>query len=350
MNDIGHLKVGIIGDGAMGTLCGCMLAEKGLGVTLWSAFTAHVEEMRRDGENRRFLPGLRFPAGLEVTADAAQLPRDAAFLLSAVPTPYLREVLLRIRPKLPEAPLVSVTKGIENETLMRPSEVLRDVLGPLPAERHRPQPQQRTVAVLSGPCIATEVARRLPATVVVACQDDERLAHMVQQTFSSPYFRVYRNNDPVGVELAGALKNVIAVAAGILDGLGLGDNAKAALLTRGLVEITRLGVALGARRETFAGLAGLGDLFTTCVSPYGRNRTVGEAIGRGRAIDDVLRGMQQVAEGVRTTRSVVALAAKLQVEMPITQEVQRVLFEGKEARQAIRDLMTRPWRAEDDGR
>jgi len=338
-----QLRVGIIGDGAMGTLCACMLAEKGSRVTLWSAFTAHVEEMRRAGENARFLPGLKFPRGLAVTADAGELPRDADFLVSAVPTPYLREVWLRIGARVPPAPIVSVTKGIENETLLRPSEVIRE----LQSSRGSGRP---AVAVLSGPCIATEVARKLPATVVAASEDGEELPRLVQEAFSSPYFRVYRNSDALGVELAGAMKNVIAVAAGILDGLGLGDNAKAALLTRGLVEITRLGVALGARRETFAGLAGMGDLFTTCVSPYGRNRTVGEAIGKGRAVDDILRGMQQVAEGVRTTRSVVALAERHGVEMPITQEVYRVLFEAKDSRQAIRDLMTRPGKAEDGER
>jgi len=321
----------------MGTLCAAMLAAKGARVTLWSAFAGHVTELRRDRENRRFLPGVPLPETVEPTADAAELPRDAAMLLSAVPTPYLRDVLQRIGPALPaDAPLVSVTKGIENRTLLRPSQVIRDVLGP-----------GRTVAVLSGPCIATEVARGLPATVVVAC-DDEGVAHLAQEALASPHFRVYRNADPTGVELAGALKNVIAVAAGICDGLQLGDNAKAALLTRGLVEITRLGAALGAQRETFAGLAGMGDLVTTCVSPHGRNRTVGEAIGRGRSLEDVLAAMEQVAEGVRTTRSAVALAQRHGVEMPITQEVHTVLFEGKSPQQAIRDLMTRPWRAEED--
>jgi len=331
------LNVGVIGDGAMGTLCAAMLAAKGARVTLWSAFADHAAELRRDRENRRFLPGMAVPAGVEVTGDAADLPHNAAVLLSAVPTPYLREVLERIGPALPpDAPVVSVTKGIENRTLLRPSEVLRDVLGP-----------GRTVAVLSGPCIAAEVARGLPATVVVAC-DDARVAHLAQEALGSATFRVYRSADPVGVELAGALKNVIAVAAGICDGLRLGDNAKAALLTRGLVEITRLGVALGARRETFAGLAGMGDLVTTCVSPHGRNRTVGEAIGRGRSLSDVLAAMEQVAEGVRTTRSAVALARRHDVEMPITDEVHAVLFEGKRPQQAIRDLMTRPWRAENE--
>ena len=335
MGDLVGLKVGVIGDGAMGTLCACMLAQRGAAVTLWSAFEEHVAELRRDGENRRFLPGLAFPEGVDVTAEATALPRDAAMLVSAVPTPYLRRVLERIGGDLPSAPVVSVTKGIETDTLRRPSEVIGEVLG------------DRTVAVLSGPCIAHEVARGLPATVVVAC-DDQRVARRTQEVFGSERFRVYRHDDAAGVELAGALKNVIALAAGICDGLGLGDNAKAALLTRGLVEIGRLGVSLGGRRETFAGLAGVGDLFTTCVSPHGRNRTVGEAIGRGRTLNEILAAMEQVAEGVYTTGSAVALARRQKVEMPITREVHRVLFDDKSPRQAIRDLMTRPSRAESE--
>jgi glycerol-3-phosphate dehydrogenase (NAD(P)+) len=331
----GMIRIGVIGDGAMGTLCGCMLAEGGAEVVLWSAFEQHVREMREQGENRRFLPGRRLPENLTITTDADELPRDAAFIVSAVPAQYLRQVCARLSSQLPPAPIVSVTKGIENETLMRPSEIIIDVLG------------RRTVGVLSGPCIAHEIALKLPATVVVA-GEDEALGHAVQRAISTPYFRVYRNSDRVGVELAGALKNVIAVAAGILDGLGLGDNAKAALVTRGLAEITRLGVALGARRETFAGLAGMGDLATTCFSPHSRNRTLGEAVGRGRALGKVLAGMEQVAEGVATTRSAVALAARSGVEMPITQEVHAVLFERKSPQQGIRELMTRPWKSEEE--
>ncbi len=330
-------SIAVIGDGAMGTLTACILAERGAQVTLWSAFADHARQLRQDGENRRFLPGVRLPKNVAVSAIAADLPRDAHLIISAVPTPYLRDVFSRIGGELPAAPIVSVTKGIENGSLKRPSELLREVLGP-----------QRNVAVLSGPCIATEVAHRLPASVVVA-GEDEMLCEAVQESMSSNYFRVYRNSDPLGVELAGALKNVIAVAAGMCDGLELGDNAKAALLTRGLVEISRLGIALGARRETFAGLAGMGDLVTTCVSPHGRNRTVGEAIGRGRTLQEILASMQQVAEGVHTARSAVELAAEAGVEMPICRQVYNILFENKPPRQAIEDLMTRPWRSEEEG-
>ena len=322
-------SIGIIGDGAMGTLTACILAERGAQVTLWSAFADHAAEINRLRENRRFLPGLKLRDNITVTANAADLPRNARLLVSAVPTPYLREVFTRIAADLPAAPLVSVTKGIEIGSLKRPSELLHEVLG-----------ANRPVAVLSGPCIANEIARRKPATVVVAGQD-EALCHDVQEAMSSNYFRVYRNSDPVGVELAGALKNVIAVAAGMCDGLELGDNAKAALLTRGLVEISRLGVKLGARYATFAGLAGMGDLITTCVSPHGRNRTVGEAIGRGRTLSQVLADMHQVAEGVHTARSAVKLAEQVDVEMPICRQVYNILFEDKPPRDAIQELMTR---------
>lgn len=330
---------GVIGDGGMGTLCALLLAGGGAEVTVWSAFAEQAAAIHRDRENRRFLPGVPLPPTVRATADAAELPGDAAFLVSAVPTPFLRAVLGKIGRQLPAGvPVVSVSKGIENETLLRPSEILRDVLGP-----------GRPLAVLSGPCIAFEVARRMPATVVVA-GDDARLNEAVLAALGNPYFRVYHNADPLGVELGGALKNVIALAAGICDGLSLGVNAKAALLTRGLAEITRLGVAMGARRETFAGLAGVGDLFTTCVSEHGRNRAVGESIGRGRSLEETVAAMGgQVAEGIHTTRSAVALAARHGVDLPISTEVHRVLFDGKPPRQAIRDLMTRPSRAEGEG-
>jgi glycerol-3-phosphate dehydrogenase (NAD(P)+) len=327
---------GVIGDGGMGTLCALLLADAGGRVVLWSAFEQNAAAIRRDGQNRRYLPGVPLPEAVTVTCDAADIPRDAAFVVSAVPTAFLREVTARVAPHLPDAPVVSVTKGIEQGSLRRPSEVLAGVLGP-----------GRDVAVLSGPCIAYEVARRLPATVVVS--GSAPLVERVQRAMTRPFFRVYGNRDPLGVELGGALKNVIALAAGICDGLGLGVNAKAALLTRGLAEITRLGVAMGARAETFAGLAGCGDLFTTCVSEQGRNRTAGESIGRGRSLQETLDAMGgKVAEGVGTARSAAALAERVGVEMPITAEVCRVLFEGKRPRDGLADLMARPYRTEEE--
>jgi glycerol-3-phosphate dehydrogenase (NAD(P)+) len=230
-------------------------------------------------------------------------------------------------------PICSVTKGIENETLLRPSQIIQDVLGDVP------------VAALSGPSIATEVAKRLPATVVAA-SERMALAEDIQSAFSTGWFRVYTNPDLLGVELAGATKNVIALAAGIIDGLGAGDNAKAALLTRGLVEITRLGKAMGAKSDTFAGLAGLGDLVTTCISPVGRNRSAGQLIGQGKSVDEVVASTHSVIEGIATTRSVVQLARKHDVEMPITFAVESVLFERRPPQEAIADLMTRRLKAE----
>jgi glycerol-3-phosphate dehydrogenase (NAD(P)+) len=260
-------------------------------------------------------------------------------VLSAVPTQYIRGVWKRLGGYLPVGlPIVSVAKGIENETLLRPTEVIREVLNQAGfGQLGRPAP---LLAALSGPNIAAELARYLPATAVAACADED-LATRVQSAFSTQWFRVYTNADTVGVELAGASKNVIAIAAGILDGLAAGNNAKAALVTRGLVEISRLGAAMGAQPATFAGLAGLGDLITTCVSPEGRNRTVGERIGKGQKLADILATMDSVAEGVPTTRAVMQLAHRYRVEMPITQAVHAVLFEGKDAIDALTDLMSR---------
>ena len=323
-------RAAIIGDGAMGTLSALLLAANGIPAALWSAFPEHAADMRRDGENKRFLPGFPLPKNLEVSTDAGEVTAGADLVVLAVPSRHLRSMLLRVQEALPtEAVYVSVIKGIESESLLRPSEVVRQVVGP------------RRLAVLSGPCLAREVAQRLPATVVVA-SDEAEAARAVQQAFATPWFRLYTSDDPVGVELSGALKNVIAIAAGICDGLELGSNAKAALVTRGLVEITRLGAAMGAKKETFAGLAGLGDLVTTCASGLSRNHNLGQEIGRGRPLDDVLKQMGRIeAEGVETTRSAVALAARHGVEMPITQEVYAVLFRGKPASDALANLMSR---------
>jgi glycerol-3-phosphate dehydrogenase (NAD(P)+) len=323
-------RAAIIGDGAMGTLCSLLLSGNGWACSLWAAFEEHVADMRRSGENKRFLPGFKLPEGLTITADAAQATSDAGLVVIAVPTRHMRGVLERIKGSLTAAPVyVSVVKGIETGSLMRPSEVAASVLGP------------RRLAILSGPCLSREVAAGLPATVVVASQDADA-ARQAQRAFAAPHFRVYTNDDVVGVELGGALKNVIAIAAGICDGLELGSNALAALVTRGLVEMTRLGLAMGAKRETFAGLAGLGDLVTTCVSNLSRNHHVGREIGRGRSLEDIRRQMGRAeAEGVETTRSAVALAQRYGVEMPIAQEVHAVLFDGKPAPDALANLMSR---------
>lgn len=330
--------IAIIGDGAMATLSAIMLAENKLPVRLWSVFPQHLLEISAARENKRFLPGVALPDGVHITAEARDVIAGATLAISAVPTQFMRSVWKTLQPFVPdELPICSVSKGIENGTLMRPTQIVADVLD----GTRRP----RALATLSGPSIAPEVASRHPTTVVAASEEEE-LAEKVQKMFSRPYFRVYTNSDLVGVELAGATKNVIAIAAGILDGLKCGDNAKAALLTRGLVEITRLGVALGARAETFAGLAGMGDLVTTCISPVGRNRSFGEAVGRGKTVEQALAATESVVEGVATTASVVELAAKTGVDMPITRGIYSVLFEHRNPGQAIAELMNRPLRAE----
>jgi len=331
-------RIAIIGDGAMGTVCAIMLAENGHDVRIWSAFPDAAEALRRTRDNSRFLPGHRLPPSVEVTGDDAEALADVAWAVSAVPTQFIRGVWQRLRPHCSAPPPVcSVAKGIENETLLRPTQIITDILGDLS--------DRTSVAALSGPSIAPEVARRLPATVTVA-SDDKSLASRVQGLINRPYFRVYTNADLIGVELAGATKNVIAIAAGILDGLDAGDNAKAALLARGLAEITRLGVALGAQAETFAGLAGVGDLVTTCVCPLGRNRSFGEAIGRGSTVAEAIEATESVIEGVATTASVVELASREAVDMPITQAVHDVLFRRVRPADAIAHLMSRPLKAE----
>jgi len=328
-------SIAVIGDGAMGTVCAMLLCGKGAAVRMWGYDAEQLAEFARARENTRFLPGYKLPESLVFEPDDSRIFAGAELVVSAVPCQYVRSVWERLKPYFKsELPVVSTTKGIENDTLLCPSEILRDVLG-----------HEVEVIALSGPTIADELARKLPATACAACEDEE-LARKVQQTFSTDWFRVYTNTDLVGVELAGALKNVIAIAAGVVDGVGVGDNAKAALLSRGLAEITRLGVACGARPETFAGLTGLGDLVTTCISPKGRNRSLGERIGKGMTAEEAQSATQSVVEGVATCRSVLALAELHGVEMPITRAVFEVIFEGKGVDTAIADLMKRRLKAE----
>ncbi len=332
-------RVTILGDGAMATVCSILLHSGGHAVTLWGAFEESIERLQQNRENERLLPGVRIPESVRLTANDAECFEDATMILSAIPTQYMRGVWERLARRTPTGtPIVSVAKGIEKQTLLRPTQIIGDIIGPVHGKRP-------TVTALSGPNIAGELARYLPGTAVAAC-DDLQIAERVQAAFSTQWFRVYTNTDVIGVELAGAVKNVIALAAGILDGLAAGNNAKAALVTRGLVEIIRLGVAMGAQEATFHGLAGLGDLVTTCVSPEGRNRRVGEQIGKGRKLADVLAGMDSVAEGVPTTQSVMELSRRFNVEMPITEAVHRVLFEGQDVLAALSDLMSREPKAE----
>jgi glycerol-3-phosphate dehydrogenase (NAD(P)+) len=322
-------RITIIGDGAMATVCSLLLTQGGHEVTLWGVFEESINRLIQNRENQRLLPGVKLPPSVRLTANESDCFRGSTLIVSAVPTQFMRNVWKRLSPHVPaRLPIVSVAKGIENQTLLRPTQIIRDVVGPRP------------LAALSGPNIAAELAKYLPATAVAA-SDDEDLAARVQSIFSTQWFRVYRNTDVVGTELAGASKNIIAIAAGILDGLAAGNNAKAALVTRGLVEITRLGLAMGAVESTFHGLAGLGDLITTCVSPEGRNRTVGEQIGKGRNLREILGSMDSVAEGVPTTKSVRELSIRHNVEMPITESVHAVLFEQMDVIQALTTLMTR---------
>ncbi|MFA5795399.1 MAG: NAD(P)H-dependent glycerol-3-phosphate dehydrogenase [Candidatus Brocadiia bacterium] len=324
----------VLGDGGWGTALALLLHNNGCKVTLWSKFPAYVNRMRATRENTKFLPGIKIPQGIELTADIEAAVKGVSFIIMAVPTQHCRGVLAELKPYYDrDIPVVSVAKGIEQSTIKRPSEIIRDILNP------------KYIAVLSGPSHAEEVSRKLPASVVIA-SPDAKLAKQLQHIFSNDYFRVYIQKDVTGVEVAAAIKNIIAIAAGICDGLGLGDNTKSALLVRGMVEISRLGAAMGAKKETFFGLAGMGDLITTCISPHGRNRAVGLRIGKGETLKQIIDSMEQVAEGVWTTRAALQLAGKHKVEMPITKEVANILFKNKNLKRAIKDLIKRPLKSE----
>jgi len=327
-------KIVVIGDGAMGTVCALILANKGYTVSLWGYNDEQVRTIRENRENRRFLPGVRLPIAVDLTADDEVVFQDASLVVSAVPCVFLREVWTRLTKCLPpHIPIVSVTKGVEFDTLYRPTQVIAELVS------------TRTLSVFSGPNIADELAQALPATATAASHDPT-VAQQIQRLFNTNWFRIYTNNDVIGVELAGATKNVIAIAAGIIDGLKAGDNAKAALLTRGLVEISRLGQAMGAKQETFAGLSGMGDLVTTCFSPKGRNRTFGQFVGSGQSVEESLDNIPGQVEGVNTCRSLIKLAKQHDVEMPITTAVYEIIFENKPVNQAITELMTRQLKAE----
>lgn len=328
----------VLGDGSWGTTLAQILAKRGVLTMLWSPFLEQSREMERSRENKRFLPGVELHPNITFSADAYSVTAEAELAVSAVPTQYLRAAAEKFEDALSgRVPVVSATKGLEMETLRRPSEILLEVLG------------TRPICVLTGPSHAEEVARGLPATVIAASKDQE-LARLVQETFSADFFRVYTSADPIGGELGGALKNVIAIAAGIADGIGMGDNAKAALLTRGMMEMARFGQARGAYKETFFGLAGIGDLVTTCCSKHSRNRAVGEAIGRGEKLTDILERMDMVAEGVWTVKALFGPEAESGgVSMPIASEVHAVLFEGKDPKEAVLDLMRREPAAEMQG-
>ncbi|MGB2868491.1 MAG: NAD(P)H-dependent glycerol-3-phosphate dehydrogenase [Bacteroidota bacterium] len=331
------MKVTVLGAGSWGTTLSLVLLEKGHDVSLWTYKAAQAELMKERRENPTFLPGLALPPLLNIVTDIQASCHKRDMIVAAVPSQYLRSVIERIADlDLENTIICNVAKGIENRSLMTMSEVLLDVL------QHE---RRENLAILSGPSHAEEVCKKIP-TAVVSASFKMKTAKIVQDAFMTPYFRVYVNEDIRGVELGGAIKNVIAIAAGISDGAGFGDNTKAAIMTRGVYEITRLGVKMGALPITFAGLSGIGDLIVTCMSRHSRNRFVGEELGKGRKLDDILKEMVMVAEGVATSRSIHELAVKHNTEMPMASEVYQVLFEGKDPHQATYDLMTRDAKGE----
>lgn len=331
-------NISIIGDGAMGTTLAILLAEKSISVRMWGCDPKQLLETEHSRENVRFLPGYTLPDGVNFEPRDDRIMTGADLIVSAVPCQFIRSVWTRLKKFTPkEIPICSVAKGIENKTQLYPTQIIAEVLA---------DEKPRSLAALSGPTIADELVRKLPATACAASADVQ-LAKKIQLTFSTPWFRIYTNTDIVGVELAGAIKNIIAIAAGIIDGVGAGDNAKAALLCRGLAEITRLGAAMGASPQTFSGITGLGDLVTTCISQKSRNRSFGERIGKGQPPLQAKAATESVIEGIATCKSVVeGLLPKYKVEMPITVAVYDVLFKNKPVQDAISDLMTRRLKAE----
>ena len=328
-------RTAVLGAGAMGTACAWLAAQRhGAGVSLWARNADYATAIAQTRCNQRLLPQVRLPDDVLVTSDAAVALASAEVVLVCVPMRGLRQACQQLQPLIPStAVLVSTIKGIENSTLQRPSSLLRQFF-----------PEQPIVA-LGGPCHAEELVQRKPTTIVAAAED-QSAAERIQQRLATEFLRVYANSDVLGVELGGALKNVIAIAAGICDGLGFGDNARAAVITRGLSEMVRFGALLGAEPATFYGLAGIGDLVATCTSRHSRNRYVGEQLGRGLTLQQIEQSMQAVAEGVLTARSVQQLAAERQIEMPIVDQVCAVLFAAKPPLEAAVDLMNRPPKAE----
>jgi len=325
------MRIAVLGAGGWGTTLAILLAENNHSVSLWSFSAADGEQMRATRANPAFLPGILIPPSVSISADILETIRGAEMLVAAVPSQYLRSVISQIGTIPKGVTIVNVAKGVEIGTLMTMSEMIHDALPDLDPSR---------IATLSGPSHAEEVSRKIP-TAVVAASSNLETARRVQGAFMLPSFRVYTSNDIRGVEIGGSLKNVIAIAAGIIDGARLGDNTKAAVMTRGIAEIARVGVALGGHVRTFSGLSGIGDLMVTCMSQHSRNRAVGVEIGRGRKLPEILAEMVMVAEGVATTQSAYDLARKVNVETPIVDQVHKILFEGKDPLRACHDLMTR---------
>ena len=335
------IKIAVLGDGGWGTALALVNARRGNNVLLWSAFPTYAKKVAQLRENVKFLPGIRLPKNIKVTSNLKEAVAFSDVLVLAIPTQHLRGVLLKLR-KFPVRGkiLVSAAKGIEKKTCLRPSQIIRSILG-----------NKNRIVVLSGPSHAEEVARKIP-TLTVAASDDVRAAEFIQEHFRDPQFRIYVQKDMIGAELGGALKNVIAIAAGACDGLKFGDNTKSGLMTRGLYEMVRLGVKLGANPNTFFGLSGIGDLITTCFSKHGRNLYVGRELGGGRKIKAILGEMNMVAEGVDTSLSIHQLTRRMKgLQLPIMEEVYKMLFEGKDPEAVVSTLLSRTpygeWKAFD---
>ncbi len=331
------MKLCVLGAGSWGIALTLSLKRSGHNPTIWAYTEDQARELTEKRENATILPGAKLPNDIVITSDLEKALSGAEGVLVVVPSHAVRDSITKALPYLPRACwLACAAKGLEESSYLRMSEVLKQILK-----------DESRIAVLSGPSHAEEVAKQLPTTIVAA-STNPALASTLQSVVHSDSLRVYTSSDIVGVELGGALKNVIAIAAGITDGLGLGDNTKAALMTRGLHEMTRLGVALGAQSATFAGLAGMGDLIVTCTSRHSRNRLLGEKLGKGTNLEQALKEMVMVAEGVKTTKSAVALARKVKVEVPITEEVYKVLYEGKTAKECVKSLLSRSAKSEQD--
>lgn len=327
-------RIAVIGAGSWGAALSLLLARKECSISQWVWDPKQADVMRKSGENP-LLPGFPFPSDMRITTSMSEAVDGAEAVVFVVVSDGVSQAAGQLKEWLPAGiPVVSGTKGLSADTGLTVSQTLGAVLG-----------GRNPVAALSGPNLALELARGVPTATVIACKDDA-VAHQMQTLFMCPFLRVYTNQDVLGVELAGALKNVIAIGAGICDGLGFGDNTKAAMLTRGLAEIIRLGVGIGARQETFMGLAGVGDLIATCASPLSRNRRVGLGLGKGQRLEEIMRDLGQVAEGVPTTRAAYNLARRHETPMPITEQVYQVLFEGKSPQAAVADLMSREPRDE----
>lgn len=321
------MKITVLGDGGWGTALSILLCEKGNDIFLWSNFPDYADLLNKKRENTKFLQGVKIPKEIKIGADMGEAVSHGELVVLAIPSKYMRSICKKVKIK-GHKPILSVAKGLEVGTLKRMSELIKEEIS------------EANVAVLSGPTHAEEVSQKLPTAVVVAARD-MKLAEYIQGVFIGERFRVYTTDDVVGVELGGSLKNVIAIAVGVCDGLKLGDNSKAALMTRGLAEMARLGAAMGARRETFKGLSGMGDLILTCVSKYGRNHKFGIMIAEGKTVDEVLASSEMVVEGVTTSNAAYELSKKYNVEMPIINEVYQVIYKGKSYKQAIQDLMKR---------